>query len=98
MHVPLTTLDFLERAETVYGDRTAIVDEPAPPGGGIGSITYADLGRQARSIAVAFDEGSLSARKCAPQSVVGQACRTVGERRTRGGQPSRRAARAIDAR
>ncbi len=61
MHVPLTTLDFLERAETVYGDRTAVVDEPAPPGGGIGRITYAELGRQARSIAVAFDDLGLGA-------------------------------------
>ena len=61
MHVPLTTLDFLERAETVFAVRAAIVDEPAPPGGGIGTITYAELGRRARSIAVAFDELGLDA-------------------------------------
>ena len=61
MHVPLTTLDFLHRAETVYGSRVAVVDEPNPPGGSIGTITYAELGRRARSIAVTFDELGLDA-------------------------------------
>ena len=56
MHVPLTTLDFLERAEGVFGARVGVVDEPDPPGGGLGSTTYADLATKARSIAVAFDE------------------------------------------
>ncbi len=59
MHVPLTTLDFLDRAETVYGARTAVIDEPAPPGGGIGTITYAELATQARSVACAFDDLAL---------------------------------------
>ena len=40
MIVPLTLADFLERAELVYGDRQAIVDEPGPPGGGLGRLTY----------------------------------------------------------
>jgi hypothetical protein len=31
MEFPLIVRDFLERAETVYGDRVAIVDEPAQP-------------------------------------------------------------------
>ena len=61
MHVPLTTLDFLHRAETVYGARAGIVDEPAPPGGGLGTFTYAELGQQARSVAIAFDELGLGA-------------------------------------
>src|SRR5689334_9328104 len=61
MHVPLTTLDFLERAETVFADRTAVVDEPDPPGGSLGTFTYAELGRRARSVAVAFDELGLDA-------------------------------------
>ena len=30
MRVPLTTRDFLDRAELVYGDRIGIVDEPDP--------------------------------------------------------------------
>ena len=39
MIVPLTLGDFLERAELVYGDRKAVVDEPSPPGGGLGRFT-----------------------------------------------------------
>ena len=31
MRVPLTTRDFLDRAELVYGDRIGIVDEPSQP-------------------------------------------------------------------
>ena len=49
MIVPLTIGDFLERAETVYGDRVAVVDEPSPPGGGLGPFTYAQFGAMARS-------------------------------------------------
>ena len=61
MHVPLTTLDFLHRAETVYGARAAVVDEPAPPGGSLGTSTYAELAQWARSVAIAFDELGLGA-------------------------------------
>ena len=56
MQVPLTLIDFLYRAELVYGERIAVVDEPQPPGGGLGCITYAELGRMARSLAAALDE------------------------------------------
>jgi acyl-CoA synthetase (AMP-forming)/AMP-acid ligase II len=56
MIVPLTLIDFLERAEVVYGDREAIVDEPAPPGGGLGRITYRQYAAMARSLAAALDE------------------------------------------
>ncbi|MBI4956855.1 MAG: AMP-binding protein [Myxococcales bacterium] len=59
MHVPLTLADFLYRGETVYGGRVAVVDEPAPPGGGLGRITYAELAAMARSQAAAFDELGL---------------------------------------
>ncbi len=63
MHVPLTTLDFLHRAENVYGTRVAVVDEPdtpdAPGGPGIGTITYAELAKRARSLAVACDDLGL---------------------------------------
>ena len=45
MIVPLTLGDFLERAELVYGDREAVVDEPNPPGGGLGRFTYARVRR-----------------------------------------------------
>ena len=56
MHVPLTLADFLYRGELVYGERIAVVDEPSPPGGGLGAITYAELGAMARSQAMALDE------------------------------------------
>ena len=56
MIVPLTLGDFLERAETVYGDRVAVVDEPSPPGGGLGRFTYAQFGAMARSLAAALDD------------------------------------------
>jgi acyl-CoA synthetase (AMP-forming)/AMP-acid ligase II len=56
MHVPLTLSDFLERADFVYGEREAIVDEPDPPGGGLGRITYRRFAEMARSLAAALDE------------------------------------------
>src|SRR5262247_4417749 len=56
MIVPLTLTDFLERAEHVYGDREAIVDEPNPPGGGLGRITYRQFAAMSRSLAAALDD------------------------------------------
>jgi acyl-CoA synthetase (AMP-forming)/AMP-acid ligase II len=56
MIVPLTLADFLERAEHVYGDREAIVDEPNPPGGGLGRLTYRQFGDMSRSLAAALDD------------------------------------------
>jgi acyl-CoA synthetase (AMP-forming)/AMP-acid ligase II len=56
MIVPLTLKDFLDRAEGVYGERVAVVDEPSPPGGGLGRFTYARFGEMARSLAVALDD------------------------------------------
>jgi fatty-acyl-CoA synthase len=56
MIVPLTLVDFLERADLVYGDREAVVDEPAPPGGGLGRITYRQFAAMARSLAAALDD------------------------------------------
>ncbi len=56
MIVPLTLADFLERAEHVYGDREAIVDEPNPPGGGLGRVTYGEFAAMARSLAAALDD------------------------------------------
>jgi fatty-acyl-CoA synthase len=61
VEVPLTVTDFLHRAETVYADREAVVDEPDPPGGGLGRITYRDLAAKARSLAVALDELGIGA-------------------------------------
>ena len=57
MKVPLTTADFLDRAEQVYPRRTGVVDEPAPfQDGGLGSVTYGDLAGRARAIAAGLDE------------------------------------------
>jgi len=56
MIVPLTLADFLERAEHVYGDREAIVDEPNPPGGGLGRVTYGEFAAMSRSLAAALDD------------------------------------------
>jgi acyl-CoA synthetase (AMP-forming)/AMP-acid ligase II len=61
MIVPLTLVDFLERAEFVYGDREAVVDEPNPPGGGLGRITYGQFARMARSLAGALDDLGVAA-------------------------------------
>src|SRR5437879_7201631 len=56
MIVPLTLGDFLERAELVYGHREAVADEPNPPGGGLGRITYRRFAAMCRSMAAALDE------------------------------------------
>jgi acyl-CoA synthetase (AMP-forming)/AMP-acid ligase II len=56
VEVPLTVLDFLDRAETVFAGREAVVDEPDPPGGGLGRFTYENLAAKARSLAVALDD------------------------------------------
>jgi len=56
MIVPLTLGDFLERAELVYGHRVAVVDEPHPPGGGLGCVTYAAFAEMARSLAATLDD------------------------------------------
>ena len=54
MKVPLTIGDFLERAETVYPDSLAVVDEPGTPGT-LGRITYREMAARARGMALALD-------------------------------------------
>src|SRR3954469_12885743 len=56
MRVPLTTRDFLDRAELVYGDRVGIVDEPDQPAPSIGELTYREVARRARAMQAALDE------------------------------------------
>ncbi len=56
MRVPLTVADQLDRAELVYPDRIGIVDEPDPPGGGLGALTYRRIAELARAQAAALDE------------------------------------------
>jgi acyl-CoA synthetase (AMP-forming)/AMP-acid ligase II len=55
VYVPLTIGDFLERAAQIYGDRTAVVDEPGTPGS-LGTQTYLELEARARGMALALDD------------------------------------------
>src|SRR3954447_3515028 len=55
MRVPLTTRDFIDRAELVYGDRVGIVDEPVQPAISLGELTYREVARRARAIAAGLD-------------------------------------------
>jgi acyl-CoA synthetase (AMP-forming)/AMP-acid ligase II len=55
MRVALTVADFLNRAALVYGERTALVDEPGVPGS-LGTQTYADLEARARGMACTLDD------------------------------------------
>ncbi len=55
MKVPLTIVDHLRRAEQVYGDRVAIIDEPNQPAESWGAITYAEMARRARAQAAGLD-------------------------------------------
>ena len=60
MRVPLTVNDFLDRAELVYGDRIAIVDDPDQPASSWGSIDYVEMARRARAIAAGLDALGLA--------------------------------------
>src|SRR3712207_8344883 len=55
MRVALTVADFIDRAERVFPDRIGVVDEPSPPGGGLGTLTYGEIARRARGMAGALD-------------------------------------------
>ena len=59
MRVPLTVADQLERAALVYPDRVGIIDEPDPPGGGLGTLTYGRVAELARAQAAALDERGI---------------------------------------
>jgi fatty-acyl-CoA synthase len=56
MKVPLTIADHIDRAELVYGDRIAIVDEPDQPAPSWGSVTYGRLAEIARAQAAGLDD------------------------------------------
>ena len=55
MKVALTVNDFLRRAELLYPDRTAIVDEPDQPAESWGAIDYREMARRARAIGAGLD-------------------------------------------
>lgn len=56
MIVPFSVSDFIDRAVTVYGDRTGVVDEPDQPAPGLGELTYAELADLARRQAAKLDD------------------------------------------
>lgn len=55
MKVALTIVDHLRRAEQVYGDRIAVVDESDQPAASWGTLTYKEVARRARAQAAALD-------------------------------------------
>lgn len=56
MFVPLTVNDFLKRAETVYPDRIAVIDEPEQPANPVSPQTYRQVAAAARAQAAALDD------------------------------------------
>ena len=56
MLYPLIVRDFLDRAEHVYPDRVAIVDEPEQPAPSLGEITYREMAALARAQAARLDQ------------------------------------------
>ena len=55
MFYPLTVRDFLDRAEQVYPDRIAVVDEPDQPAPSRGELTYRQVAVDARAQAARLD-------------------------------------------
>ncbi|MFC4070185.1 AMP-binding protein [Actinoplanes subglobosus] len=55
MFFNLGVRDFLDRAELVYGDRVAVVDEPDQPAASWGTLTYREMAARARGQAAALD-------------------------------------------
>ncbi len=56
MLVPLTVRDFIDRAETVYGRRIGVVDEPDQPAASWGEVTYSELAELGRRMAARLDQ------------------------------------------
>ncbi|PZS15456.1 MAG: AMP-dependent synthetase [Pseudonocardiales bacterium] len=56
MFYPLTVRDFLDRAEQVYPDRVAVVDEPDQPAPSLGQLTYRQMATHARAQAARLDQ------------------------------------------
>ena len=55
MRVALTTQDFLYRAEAVWANRTAVIDEPTQPAGAVRTTTYGEMSRRVRAWQAGFD-------------------------------------------
>jgi acyl-CoA synthetase (AMP-forming)/AMP-acid ligase II len=56
VYYPLTVRDFLDRAEQVYPNRVAVVDEPEQPAPSLGELTYRQLAANARAQAAKLDQ------------------------------------------
>ncbi len=72
MKVPLTVMDFLDRAELVYGDRVGIVDEPDQPAPSLGSLTWSARSRHGRE-----PRPPGSTRSVSPRANASRSCRTT---------------------
>jgi acyl-CoA synthetase (AMP-forming)/AMP-acid ligase II len=55
MRVPLTIIDHIRRAELLYPDRVAVVDEPDQPAASWGTLTYGEMAERARAQAAGLD-------------------------------------------
>src|SRR6478672_3613651 len=55
MKIPFNVLDFLDRAELVYGDRIGIVDEPDQPAGSWRELSWREVAARARAFAAGLD-------------------------------------------
>jgi len=56
VYYPLTVRDFLDRAEQVYPERVAVVDEPNQPAPSQGELTYRQVADNARAQAARLDQ------------------------------------------
>ncbi|PNE39888.1 AMP-binding protein [Streptomyces noursei] len=63
MYVPLTTADFLDRAEATAANRTALVDEPLQPATPVPTATYGDLLRRVRAWQAGLDALGIGERE-----------------------------------
>ena len=55
MNTPFNILDFLDRAEHVYGDRVGVIDEPDQPADSWGRLTWRHVAETARAMAAGLD-------------------------------------------
>src|SRR5690348_12021207 len=55
MRVPFLVNDFIDRAELVYGERVAIVDEPDQPAESWGALTWREVAARAGAQAAGLD-------------------------------------------
>jgi fatty-acyl-CoA synthase len=55
MRVEMTTADFLDRGEAVYGSRLGVIDEPQQPAESRGSLTYQAFAARARGLSAGLD-------------------------------------------